>query len=93
MPKIAYYKYLWFYIVSYDLQERLLLHVGNSRTRKGSDAKIWIDTAEVYSGGDLSKQELNLCCKLIDFNRNRIIESIANFASGKKQKAIQLKLK
>jgi hypothetical protein len=93
MPKIAFYKYLWFYIVSYDLSERLHLHVSNTRTRKGNDAKIWIDTAEVYSAGDLTKEELTICCKLIAKNREQIIAGIRNFASGGKQKPFQLKLK
>jgi len=93
MPKIAIYKYLLFYIVSYDLNERLHLHIGNTKSRKGTDAKIWIDTAEVFSKGDLSKEELAVCCKLIEKNRAEIISVIHNFASGKKQKPIQLKLK
>ena len=93
MPKIAIYKYLWFYIVSYDLRERLHLHVGNTRSRKSNDAKIWIDDAEVYDAGDLNKKELKLACKLIDKNRSEIIKAIDNFAKGKKQKPIQLKLK
>jgi len=93
MPKIAFYKYLLFYIVSYDLSERLHVHVGNTRTRKGRDAKIWIDNAKVHERGDLTKEELNLCCKLIERNRKEIILAIKNFASGKKQRPFQLKLK
>ncbi|TSA51004.1 MAG: DUF4160 domain-containing protein [Sphingobacteriales bacterium] len=93
MPKIAFYKYLLFYIVSYDLNERMHLHVGNTKSRKGKDAKIWIDTAEVFSKGDLSKEELNMCCKLIEKNREEIVGLIHNFAKGKKEKPIQLKLK
>ena len=61
MPKIAVYKYLLFYIVSYDLKERYHVHVSNTRTRKGRDAKIWIDKAKVHQKGDLSGEELNLC--------------------------------
>ncbi len=93
MPKIAFYKYLLFYIVSYDLNERLHLHVGNTKSRKGTDAKIWIDTAEVFSKGDLSKEELKICCKLIEKNKTEIIRVIHSFAEGNKQKPIQLKLK
>ena len=83
MPKVAYYKYFWFYIVSYDLKERLHLHVGNTRTRKGKDAKIWIDTAEIFSKGDLTKEELSLCCKLIEKNRAEIINAINNLLQEK----------
>ncbi|MCY7363037.1 MAG: DUF4160 domain-containing protein [Ignavibacteria bacterium] len=67
--------------------------MGNTKSRKGKDAKIWIDTSEIFSNGDLSKEELALCRKLIARNKEEIITEIHNFEKGEKQKPIQLKLK
>ena len=64
MPKIALYKYLSFFIVSYDLRERLHLHIIKTKGRKSRVAKIWLDPVEVFDEGDLTQTEINLAIKL-----------------------------
>ena len=90
MPKIAIYKYLVFYIVSYDLGERLHLHISNTKSRKGRDGKIWLDTFEVFEKGDLSNKEIALCQELIKNNYEKIVSAIRKFAKGVKSKPINL---
>jgi hypothetical protein len=90
MPKIAIYKYLVFYIVSYDLGERLHLHISNTKSRKGRDAKIWLDTFKVFEKGDLTKKEIALCQELIKNNNEMIVSAIRKFAKGEKSKPIIL---
>ena len=93
MPKIAIYKYLIFFIVSYDLRERFHLHVVNTKGRKSRAAKIWLDPLKVFDIGDLKKAELNLAIKLIDKNNKEKKAKIRNFATGEQTKPLQLKLK
>ena len=93
MPKIAIYKFLVFYLYSYDLNERLHLHISKVKSRKGLDAKIFLDTGEIFERGDLTATELSLCKKLINENQNEITEIINKFAKGDKIKPISLKLK
>ena len=93
MPKIAIYKYLVFFIVSYDLRERFHLHIVKTKGRKSKAAKIWMEPVEVFENGDLSKAEINMAVKLIEKNKDEIKRKILNFAQGKKSKPISLKLK
>ncbi len=93
MPKIAVYKFLVFYLYSYDLNERLHLHISKVKSRKGRDAKIWLDTGEVFERGDLTAVELSLCRKLINDNKVEITKTITKFAKREKIKPLSLKLK
>jgi hypothetical protein len=92
MPKIAVYKFLVFFIVSYDLKERFHLHVVNTKGRKSRAAKIWLEPAGVFSQGDLTKAEVALALSLIKKNKNEIKNIILNFAQGRKSKPLKLKL-
>ncbi|MEO8146614.1 MAG: DUF4160 domain-containing protein [Bacteroidia bacterium] len=91
MPKIATYKYLVFYLVSYDLSERLHLHIFNKKGSYANSAKIWLDTLEVFEKGNLTSKEINVASKLIEKNKMEIINSIERFRSGEKVKTIELK--
>ena len=93
MPKIAVYKFLAFFIVSYDLNERLHLHIIKTKGRKSRVAKIWLNPVQVFDYGDLTEKEINLAVKLIEKNKDEIKSKILNFAKGKKSKPISLKLK
>jgi len=93
MPQIAVYKKLIFYIVSYDLSERIHLHIfSKNHNRKGS-AKIWLDNNEVFSQGALSKEEINTAVKLVIKNKKLITESIEEYRKTSKIKTIALKIK
>src|ERR1035437_328035 len=92
MPKIAFYKYLMFFIVSYDLRERFHLHVVNTKGRDTLAAKIWLDPLEISEKGHLSKSELRIALNLIGKNRDEIKNKIRSFAKGEKSKPLSLKL-
>ncbi len=93
MPKIAVYKFLSFFIVSYDLRERLHLHIMKTKGRKSRVAKIWIEPVKVFDKGELTDKEINLAIKLIEKNKEGIKNKIRNFAKGNKSKPLSLKLK
>ncbi|MBI4648556.1 MAG: DUF4160 domain-containing protein [Bacteroidia bacterium] len=93
MPKIAVYKTLIFYIVSFDLSERIHLHVFSKNHNRQGSAKIWLDTNEVFSQGALTDEEINIAVKLLEKNKNLIKDTIEKFRTSNKIKTIQLKLK
>ncbi len=78
--------------MSFDLTERKHLHVINRRNYKYS-AKIWLDNATVFEKGLLNDKELNLACRLIKANKDKIDSEIENFMQGKKTKPLKLTLK
>lgn len=93
MPKIAVYKTLIFYIVSYDLSERIHLYVFSKNHNRQGSAKIWLDTNEVFSQGSLTDEEINMAIKLLIKNKKLIIETIEKYRTKNKIETIQLKLK
>lgn len=93
MPKIGIYKYLVFFIVSYDLSERPHLHVWSKNHKRGDYAKIWLDTLDVFSHGSLTQKEINLALKIIETNKSSIEEIIGEFRTTGKVKTLKLKLR
>jgi hypothetical protein len=93
MPKLAKYKNLIFFIVSFDLSERLHIHVFSKSNGRGGSAKIWLDTLEVFDQGDLTTEEINTAVKVLGVNIEIIKKAISDFREGKKVKSIELKLK
>ena len=93
MPKIALYKYLVFFIVSYDLKERFHLHIVRTKGMKSRAAKMWMDPIEIFDKGDLTNVEINIVLKLMEKNQDEIKQKILNFATGNKSKPLSLKLK
>lgn len=91
MPKIAIYKYLTFFFFTYDLQERMHIHISNDKDFTNY-SKIWLDTYEIAEKGKLTEKDLNLCIRLLKKNSQMIIESIENFRNLRKSKVIELKL-
>lgn len=90
MPKIILFKNLIFYLVSFDLSERLHLHVFSKNTTRGGSAKIWIDTLEVFDKGTLTKKEINMAIDLIQNNKTKISKLIEDFRNGKKINLLKL---
>ena len=94
MPKIAVYKYLVFYIVSYDLTEQLHLHVFSKKHNRNDGAKIWIKPEiKVFYRGALSNEEINLALHLLKKNNHLIKDLIEKFRRGEKIKSLQLKIR
>ena len=93
MPKIAIYKALIFYLVSYYLSERIHLHVFSKKHNREGSAKMWLDTCEVFSKGALSREELALAVKLVEKNKSELIDAIELFRRSNIIKTVALKLK
>lgn len=77
-------------MVSFDLSERLHLHVFSKNTTRGGSAKIWIDTLEVFDRGSLSEKEINTAIDLIKNNKTKISKLIEDFRNGKKINPLKL---
>ena len=94
MPKIAIYKFITFFILSYDFKnEPPHLHFirGKHYAKPG---KIWLKTLEFEQTGDFTQAELNLVEKLIVKYQTQLIEIFNNYKiSNTKQNILTLKLK
>ncbi len=90
MPKLAVWGHLVFHLYSYDLSERLHVHISNTKSRKSNPAKIWLDTFDIFEQGDLTAKELKQCQKILQLNKETILSLIEEFEKGNKTKAILL---
>lgn len=90
MPKLAVWGHLVFHLYSYDLSERLHVHISNTKSRKSNPAKIWLDTVDVFEKGDLTARELRQCQKILRANSKAITTIIDDFRNGRKTKSIQV---
>jgi hypothetical protein len=60
MPRIAVYKFLTFYIFSFDaLNEPPHLHIVREKGVRQRSAKIWLHTMKVADQGTLNDSEIN----------------------------------
>ena len=94
MPKIAVFRFLTFFILSFDvLNEPPHLHI--SKTKKGREqaAKIWLKTLKFAEHGEMTQKEINLIRKLVKANQSKLIEAFENAKKGIKSNPVQLKLK
>lgn len=91
MPKLAVYGNLVFYIFSYDLIERMHVHISNTKSRSGKPAKIWLDTLEVFEQGNLTNKEISTAVNLLVNNKEALERSILLFAAEGKTKTIHLR--
>lgn len=90
MPKLAVWGHLVFHLYSYDLFERLHVHISNTKSRKSNPAKIWLDTFEVFGQGDLTTKELKQCQRLLVEHSDELRTIIEDFRNGIKTKSIVL---
>ena len=75
MPKIAVYKFLTFFIFSFDvLNEPPHLHVVKEKGNRQRSAKIWLDSLKVANKGSLTDRDLSQSLKLIRNNQKLLIK-------------------
>ena len=79
-----------FFLVSFDLTERLHLHIFSKNKSREAAAKIWLNPIEVFERGGLTKQELNMALTIMTDNTEKIEKAISAFKQGKKIKTIKL---
>ena len=93
MPKIAIYKYLTFFIVSFDtLREPPHLHIAKERGKRTYSAKIWLKTLEFSDKGSLTKEEWNLVKKLVTKHQKELLELFDKAKKGQKFETLKLDL-
>ena len=94
MPRIAFYRYFTFFIVSFDtLKEPPHLHIAKERGKRTYSAKIWLRTLEFSDKGSLTKSELTLCKKLVEKNRAALLLLFEKAKRGEKFSPLELSLK
>jgi hypothetical protein len=92
MPKIATYKFLTFFIYSFDaLNEPPHLHVVKEKGSRQRSAKIWLNSLKFSEKGSLSEKEFNQVKIIIERNRSLMIESFNKVKNGQKINTIKLK--
>ena len=92
MPKIAVYKFLTFFIFSYDaMNEPPHLHIAKEKGHRQRSAKVWLKTLEIAEKGSLNDADLNKAIKLIKNNQQLLIESFNKVKEGKKVTTIKFK--
>ena len=93
MPKIAFYKYLTFFIVSFDtLKEPPHLHIAKEKGKRTYSAKIWLKTLEFSDKGSLTNEELNLVKKLTKKHQEELLVLFEKAKKGQKFETLQLDL-
>jgi hypothetical protein len=91
MPKIAVYKFLTFFIVSFDtIREPYHLHVVKEKGGRTYAAKIWLDSLEFAETGNLTEGEQNIVRKLVEQNKNKLKALFDKAKECKKFKTIDL---
>ncbi|TAE40703.1 MAG: DUF4160 domain-containing protein [Runella slithyformis] len=91
MPKIIIYRFLQFFFYSYDLQERLHLHVIRGKKGYQRAAKIWIENGiETFEQGELTSSEINIALEVIKENLPQILEQIERFKNGEKVEILNI---
>jgi hypothetical protein len=93
MPKIAFYKYLTFFIVSFDtLKEPPHLHIAKEKGRRTYSAKIWLKTLEFSDKGSLTGEEMNLVKKLVTKHQSELLKLFEKAKRGEKFETLKLDL-
>ncbi len=95
MPVIAVYEYLTFFAYMYDVigTEPPHLHVSTNKGKSGKTAKIWVNTLLFAEVGDLTKRQQKLVVKLVEVNREALLEQYVRIRAEEKTERITLKLK
>ena len=84
MPKIAIYKFLTFFIYSFDvLREPPHLHIVKEKGMRQKSAKIWLKTLEIAEKGSLNDTDIRLALKIIKLHQVELLESFEKFKQGK----------
>jgi hypothetical protein len=91
MPKLIIYKFLQFFFYSYDLQERLHLHIIKGKKGYQRAAKIWIENGiEAFEEGDLTSSEMSTALEIITEHLPQILEQIERFKNGEKVEILNI---
>lgn len=92
MPKIATYRFLTFFLYSFDvLNEPPHIHVVKEKNCKQRSAKIWLYNLKIANRGSFSKKEMSLAIKVIKLHKKEILFSFQQIQQGKRIKTINFR--
>ena len=93
MPKILIIGDITFFIYSGDINEkRLHIHVEKKKGRYRKAAKFWLEPEiELETKGNLSEKEINEVIKIIEINKDSLVNQVRNFYNGLEIKTIRIK--
>jgi len=93
MPKILIVGDISFFIYSGDINEkRLHIHVEKKKGRYRKAAKFWLEPEiELENKGNLSGKEINEVKKIIEMNKDNLVQQMKNFYNGLEIKTIRIK--
>ena len=93
MPKILIVGDITFFIYSGDIHEsRLHIHLEKKKGRYRKAAKFWLEPEiELENKGNLTVKEVNEVKKIIEMNRNSLVQQIRNFYNGLEIRTIRIK--
>ena len=90
MPKIAIYKFLTFYIFSFDsLHEPPHLHIAKEKGNRQRSAKVWLNTFEVAERGSLTDSDLKQAIGIMKTHREILIKAFKKVKEGERVKTIK----
>lgn len=90
MPKIAVFKFLTFYVFSYDaMNEPPHLHVAKEKGNRQWSAKIQLKTIKIVYKGSLPDRDLCKALRLIKNNQKILIDAFNKIIKGKKISTIK----
>jgi len=92
VPKIAVYKFLTFFVYSFDvLHEPPHLHVVKEKGKRQRSAKFWLFSMKIAERGTLTDKELNLASKIIKLHKKQLLHKIREIRSGKRITTMTIK--
>ena len=91
MTKISIYKFLTFFIYSFDVfREPPHLHIVKEKGMRQKSAKIWLRTLE-DAIQVVTDTDIKLALKIIKLHQDDLLESFENYKQGKKVTTIKFK--
>lgn len=69
-----------FYFVMADLSEPPHVHVGEGRSRRGDDAKIWLAPVAVARSGRYSQSELGRILQIVNEHSSAMLKEWESYA-------------
>lgn len=91
MGKIAKYKFLTFFVVSFDLfNEPPHVHITKEKGNFTNPAKLWLSTLEWADMGDLNEKDSKLAFRIVKENQTKLLDLFNQMKAGNKVKSIVL---
>jgi hypothetical protein len=89
-PKIPVYKFLTFFIVSFDtLKKPPHLHVAKEKGNRQRSAKIWLETLQIAEQGDFSDNDVKKALRVFKEHQEELLNAFAELAKLPLQKRKQ----